>query len=257
MTRANWFLPVWLVLGVLNGPGLLIAQTNITGDWEVTINSPQGTRSTAVSLKQEGEKVTGLVKSPAGELPLEGTLAGSDLKVAFLVTFQGQPLPVTITGTVDGPSISGKADFGGMAEGDFSARRAEVTIAAATGADLTAAAPTEAGTDAAPATIPAAGAVAGKWDVTFKTPGGEFPLTATLVDDAGRISGTMATHLGELTLECTIEGKTLKLSTVASTPSGDIPVALTGDVDGDAIVNGKANFGGMGQGEWSAKRSRQ
>jgi hypothetical protein len=256
MTRAKWFLPLWLVLGILYGPGPSIAQTNITGDWEVTVNSPQGTRNTAVSLKQDGEKVTGLIKSPAGELPLEGILAGSDLKVAFLVTFQGQPLPVTITATVDGPSITGKADFGGMAEGDFSARRAEVTVAETAGADLTAA-PAGAGTDAAPATIPAAGGMAGKWDVTFKTHGGEFPLTATLVDDAGRISGTMATHLGELTLEGTIEGKTLKLSTVASTPSGNIPVALTGDVDGDSIVNGKADFGGMGQGEWSAKRSRQ
>jgi hypothetical protein len=252
MTRAKWFLPSWLFLGVLYGPGAAIAQTDITGDWEVTINAPQGRRTAAVSLKQDGEKVTGQVKSAAGGLPLEGTLAGSDLKLEFMVTFQGQPLPVTITGTVDGPSIAGKADFGGMAEGDFSARRAEVAAAAA---EAAAAAPPEAVTDVASAVTPAVGAMAGTWDVTFKTQGGEFPVTATLTDDAGKISGTMATYLGELTLEGVVEGKTLKLSTIARTPQGDIPVALTGDVDGDSIVNGKADFGGMGQGEWSAKRN--
>jgi hypothetical protein len=169
------------------------------------------------------------------------------------VTFQGQPLPVTITGTVDGPSIAGKADFGGMAEGDFSARRAETAIPVAPAADVPAAAAAEPVSGPAPA----AGGMAGTWDVTFKTHGGEFPVVATLADEAGKISGTMATHLGELTLEGTIEGKTLKLSTIARTPQGDISVALTGDVDGDSIVNGKADFGGMGLGEWTAKRSRQ
>jgi hypothetical protein len=42
---------------------------------------------------------------------------------------------------------------------------------------------------------------------------------------------------------------------IAKTPQGDIPVSLTGEVDGDSIVNGRADFGGgMGLGEWTAKR---
>ena len=31
-------------------------------------------------------------------------------------------------------------------------------------------------------------------------------------------------------------------------------VVLTGDLDGDSIVNGKAEVAGMGQMEWTAKR---
>ena len=34
-------------------------------------------------------------------------------------------------------------------------------------------------------------------------------------------------------------------------------VVLTGDVDGDSIVNGKADIAGMGQMAWSAKRAKQ
>jgi hypothetical protein len=252
MTRTNYLVPALLFLICVGVAATAIAQTDITGDWDLTINSPQGARTTLVSLKQDGDKVTGMFKSQAGELPVEGTIAGAELKLAFTINFQGQPLPITMSGTVDGASMGGKADFGGFAEGDFSAKRAGTTAAPITA--ITATPNTE--STAAPAASAATGGVAGTWDVVLKTQGGEFPVTATLTDEAGKISGTMASHLGELSLEGTMEGKTLKLSMVAKTPQGDIPVSLTGDVDGDSIVNGRAEFGGMGQGEWTARRKQ-
>jgi hypothetical protein len=252
MTRGNYLLPALLFLVCACVPATAIAQTTITGDWDLTINSPQGARTTLVSLQQDGEKVTGVFKSQAGELPVEGTITGTELKLAFTVNFQGQPLPITMSGTVDGASMGGKADFGGFAEGDFSAKRAGTTTAPI-GAAATTASSAESTT--APPATPASGGAAGQWDVTVKTQAGEFPVTATLTDEAGKISGTMTTHLGELAVAGTIDGKTLKLSMIAKTPQGDIPVSLTGDVDGDSIVNGRADFGGgMGLGEWTAKR---
>jgi hypothetical protein len=249
MTRANNPLPALLFLIAVCVPAPAIAQANITGDWDLTINSPQGARTSLVSLKQDGEKVTGMFKSQAGELPIEGTITGAELKLAFTINFQGQPLPITMSGTVDGASMGGKADFGGFAEGDFSAKRAGTTTAPITA--ITEKPTTE--STAAPAAA-ATGGVAGTWDVTLTTPGGEIPVTATLTDEAGKISGTLASHLGEVTVEGTLEGSSLKLSMVAKTPQGDIPVSLTGDVEGDSIVNGKATFGGTGQGEWTARR---
>ena len=49
--------------------GLLVAspafaQTNLTGDWDVTVTSPQGTNTTPVTFKQDGAKVSGVFKSP-------------------------------------------------------------------------------------------------------------------------------------------------------------------------------------------------
>ena len=237
----------------------LAVQSDVTGDWEITITSPLGTRTTAISLRQDGEKLTGMFTSQAGELPVDGSIVGSDLKLAFTINFQGQPVPVTMTGSVDGASIRGKTDFGGLADGDFSARRADAPATAA--ADSAAAAKPA---SVSPAAAPGAVGAAGKWDVTLKTQAGEFPITASLVDDAGTITGTVMTHLGEVPVQGTIEGHTLKLTLKDAdhltqewkTPQGEIPVALTGEIDGDAIVNGKAEIHGMGQGEWTARRKR-
>lgn len=252
MTRARFCLLASLL--VMFGAGPVFAQTNVAGDWELTITSPQGERTTPVTLKQDGEKITGMFKSPAGEVPLEGKITGNDLTLTFTLSFQGQPLPITMTGKVDGASIAGKADFGGFAEGEFTAKPAPAATTTAP-ATTTEPATTEPATTTASTATTAVGA-AGNWDVTLKTGGGDFPASATFTDDAGKISGTLVTAMGELPVTGTIEGKTLKLSLVAKTPQGDIPVALTGDVDGDTIINGKADFGGMGQGEWTAKRKQ-
>jgi hypothetical protein len=44
---------------------------------------------------------------------------------------------------------------------------------------------------------------------------------------------------------------------VAVTPQGNMTVVMTGDLQGDEIVNGKADVEGMGQMEWTAKRTKQ
>jgi hypothetical protein len=226
------------------------AQTNITGDWDVTIVSPQGANTSRVTIKQDGEKVSGLFKSPAGELPFEGgSLTGNDLKFVFTVNFQGNPLPITLTGKVEGETVSGKADFGGFAEGEWSAKKVDAAIAAAA-----AAVPAAATSDAKPAS--ASTGVAGKWDLTIKTQMGDLPASAELLDNGGKITGTLMGPQGAITIAGTFDGSLLTLEFTAPTPNGDIPIKMTGDVSGDSIA-GKADFGGMGAGEWSAKRTKQ
>jgi hypothetical protein len=227
------------------------AQTGVTGDWDVTINSPQGASTTRVTFKQEAEKLNGLFKSPAGELPFTGTVDGSDVKFTFTINFQGMPLDIMMTGKVDGDTITGKANFGGFVDGDWTAKRVIAATADAAASPSPAPAP-------APSAAPSAsaGSIAGKWDVTLKTPGGDFPASATFSEDAGKVSGTFGSAMGEAPVSGTIEGHTLKLTMTAQTPQGAMTVVLTGDVDGDAISNGKADVAGMGQMEWTAKRMK-
>src|SRR5438477_10310840 len=221
------------------------AQTTIAGDWDMTINSPQGSNTVKVTFKQDGEKVDGLFKSPQGELPFTGTLTGDELKFTFSIPFQGQPLEIAITGKVEAAAMTGKANFGGMAEGDWTAKRAETTAAAA--ATPPSAAPSTAASGG--------GGLAGKWDVTFITPGGEFPANATFTEEGGKISGTFGSQMGEAPITGTVDGRTFKLTMTAQTPQGSMDVALTGEVDGDSI-EGKAEIAGMGQMEWTAKRAK-
>jgi hypothetical protein len=229
-----------------------LAQTSIVGDWSMTINSPQGANTVMVTFKQDGEKVNGLFKSAQGELPFTGTLTGDELKFSFTIPFQGQPLDIAMNGKVDGDSMTGKANFGGMADGDWTAKRTAETAAAAPA--TAPAAPEPAATAAAPTS--ATGGLAGKWDVTLVTPGGEFPANATLTEEAGKVSGTFGSQMGEVPVTGTIEGHAFKLEMTAQTPQGALTVVMTGDVEGDAIVHGKAEVAGMGQMEWSAKRAK-
>jgi hypothetical protein len=247
MTRRFPFLALFLLVA---GPAL--AQTNVTGDWDVTIQSPQGANTVKVTFKQDGEKVSGIFKSQMGELPFDGgSITGSDLKFGFTIPVQGMQLDITMVGKVEGSAINGKAKFGDFGEGDWTAKRSEGTTVASTTTTTT----TTSTTTTTTSTTSSVGVgAAGKWDVMLKTPGGDFPASATLTEDAGKISGTFGSPMGEVPVTGTVDGKAVKMTMVAQTPQGEMTVVLTGDLDGDAIVNGKADVSGMGQMEWSAKR---
>jgi hypothetical protein len=253
MSRSNLILLALLLL--VARP--VFAQTNVTGDWDVTVNSPQGANTTLVTLKQDGEKVSGIFKSQQGQLPFDGgTLTGSDLTFTFAITTQGMQIPITLTGKVDGATMAGTADFGGFAQGDWTAKRSATTTDTATSTTTTTTSTTTTSTTTTSTTSTLAG-LGGKWDVTLKTPGGDFPASANLTDEAGKLTGTFGSAMGEAAITGTLEGKAIKISMVAKTPQGDMNVEMTGDLDGDSIVNGKAEVAGMGQMEWTAKRAKQ
>ncbi len=227
------------------------AQTNIAGDWDVTIQSPQGANTVHVTFKQDGSKISGVFKSQMGELPFQdGTLEGDDLKFGFAIPIQGQSLDITMTGKVDGASITGKAQFGGFGEGDWTAKRVEATTASAAPA-----APAAAAAPAATSSTASTG-INGKWDAMLKTQMGDLPVQVEFVESSGKVTGTFVGPMGPIEIGGTFDGNAISLDFVAKTPQGDIPVKMTGELNGDAIVNGKAEFGGLGQGEWTAKRSR-
>jgi hypothetical protein len=91
----------------------------------------------------------------------------------------------------------------------------------------------------------------------LRTPQGDFPANTTITDNSGKLTGTFGSQMGEVPLTGSLAGKAVKLTMVAQTPQGDLTVEMTGDLDGDSIVNGKADVAGMGQFEWSAKRVKQ
>jgi hypothetical protein len=230
--------------------GLLVAvsafaQTDISGDWDLTVQSTQGTKNVRVTFKQDGDSVSGIFKSPMGELPFrDGTLTGNDLKFAFSIPIQGQPIDITMTGTVDGSTITGKAQFGALGEGDWTAKRVEAVATDALE-------PSSASNGAA---VAVGTGINGHWDVTVKTQMGDVPVAADLTESAGKVSGSIVAPTGSVDVTGTLDGNALKLSFTAKTPQGDIPVELTGELTGDSIVNGKAEIVGIGQGEWTARR---
>ena len=210
------------------------AQINLTGDWDMTIESPQGTNTVRVTLTQDGENVSGLFKSQFGELPVTGALTGADLNIAFSLPIQGQSVDIVMTGKVEGPTLAGKVQFGGFGEGDWTAKRAEAAASPTTPTTITTTTTT--------------------WDLTFKTPSGDVPATATISQDGGKLSGTLSSQMGEAPFTGTLEGTSLRVTSNFITPRGTVPIKLKGDIQGDAIANGKAKIKGVGKMKWTAKR---
>ena len=96
---------------------------DITGQWEMTVDSPQGQMTIAANFKQDGETLTGTHVSEMGEIPLKGTVKGVDIEYTLTLDMGGQQMTIVHKGKVEGDTIKGTAEIGGMGEIPFTAKR--------------------------------------------------------------------------------------------------------------------------------------
>lgn len=96
---------------------------NVSGNWKLTIETPNGPGSPSLVLKQDGEKLTGTYKGRFGDAPLEGTIKDKDIKFTVKVSAQGQEFQIEYAGTVEGDTMKGKVKFGDFGEGTFSGKK--------------------------------------------------------------------------------------------------------------------------------------
>ncbi len=96
---------------------------NVTGTWDMAVDTPQGTMSLTATFKQEGEKLTGTQASQMGEIALEGSVKGSDIAFVVVFSMQGQDMTITYTGKIDGETMSGAVEFGGYGSSTWSAQK--------------------------------------------------------------------------------------------------------------------------------------
>lgn len=101
------------------------APVDLTGKWLFTVDTSAGSGTPTVTLKQDGEKLTGHYSSAQlGEAELTGTVKGNEMKFVFGTDVQGTHLNVTYTGTVESKdSLKGTVNLGGLGEGTFTAKR--------------------------------------------------------------------------------------------------------------------------------------
>lgn len=129
----------WLVLVLVSsfflGAGLAAAQDKpaqepkkevvaaadpLSGNWEGTVETPNGTISFGLKLKVEGDKVSGEIASPEGAVPLSGTWTEGKLNASF--DYNGTP--ITMTGGVKEEVLAGEMSYGGgQAIMPYSAKR--------------------------------------------------------------------------------------------------------------------------------------
>ena len=99
------------------------AQTDVTGKWNMTIDTDQGSAPATLTLAQDGDTLTGELVSDQGTLEFEGTITGDKIAWVAEVDAGGQFIEITIEGTVTGDEMAGTLDFGGYGGGDWTAKR--------------------------------------------------------------------------------------------------------------------------------------
>ena len=101
------------------------AKIDLTGKWTFTVQTDAGTGEPTVTLKQDGEKLTGHYSSQVlGEADLTGTVKGQQIQFTFTANAQGTSLEVKYSGTIENKdALKGSVDLGGLGSGTFTAKR--------------------------------------------------------------------------------------------------------------------------------------
>jgi hypothetical protein len=206
-------------------------------EWELTINSPQGTTTSTLAYTKEGEAIKGSLRSERGQLPMQGTLKGNDITIKFTVKFQDNDLPITLTGKVDGAAMKGEADFGGLAQGDWMARR-----------KAGGSAPAAASQTSSSSTIN----VTGSWVLEVETGQGNGSPSFTFKQEGEKLTGHYKGAFGEADLTGTVKGEQIEFS-FKVTGQADATIVYRGTTDGKTM-KGKVALGELGEGTFTGKK---
>lgn len=139
---------------------------DVAGKWNVVAKDPSGTEIKAeLSLKQEGDKLTGTIGGQEGTIPLEDILFKENV-LTYKLEYNGTPVAVKMT--LDGDKLKGTYSADGGDSGPIEAERIMEKAAAA------------------------ASPVVGDWMVSTTGPDGSpLKLVLALKQDDGNWSGQM------------------------------------------------------------------
>jgi hypothetical protein len=204
--------------------------------WDSTLTSPQGSFEVKITVKRDGNNITGTVKSDNGESPFKGTINGKEIKINYAIDYMGNNLPITLTGTIDGNTIKGKADYGGFADGDWTAKLA---------GDAPAAAAKPASSDKAD--------ISGKWLFQVETDAGSGTPEFTFKQNGETLTGQYKGTFGEAPLTGTVKGSEIKFTIKVDFQGQNISVTYVGTIEKDGM-KGTADLGELGKATWTGKR---
>lgn len=194
---------------------LMAPAAEVDGAWTIVLNTEIGDRPMPITLKQQGEEVSGSL----GEFLLKGSFRDGKLSLKaadFYAPEAGFKADLVLEGSVEGNAIAGRWSFGEYA----GSMRGEKT----------------GGTAAASAPNPS-----GTWDLVLITEVGDKPARITLQADGETVKGTA----GEMSLAGTFrEGAlNLKIPDFYSPDAGfKADLNLQGKVEGDTLVQGRWTF---------------
>src|SRR5262245_53076497 len=113
-----------VAVGLTSMAAAQAAKVDLTGKWIFNVQTDAGSGTPTVTLKQDGEKLTGHYNGQLGDVDVAGSVKGSDFSFGFSSDLQGNKLEVTYKGTiVSKDDLKGSVSIAGLGEGTFTAKR--------------------------------------------------------------------------------------------------------------------------------------
>ena len=117
MKKAFFILSFSTILVLLLSTFSVAAQAvNVTGKWNMKVETSAGNGTPVFVLKQTGETITGTYSGQLGEAMVIGTSKENKIKLEF----KAGEYNIVYTGTVEGKTMQGKVAIGDAAQGTFS-----------------------------------------------------------------------------------------------------------------------------------------
>jgi hypothetical protein len=219
--------------------------TDPVGTWNASFNTQQGVIPATLKLQKSGDKLTGTISSQEGESPVEAEIKGKSLSVWFNYSANGQPIPVEMTGAVDGDSAKGTMTAGGNPAGDWTATRAKDTK--------------DAKDTKEPKDTKASGSsdVAGTWNATLQLDTITATPAFTLKQDGTKLTGEyVSQQYGKFPLAGEVTGTAVTFTVSMNVEGNAVNAVYSGVLQADGSLKGSVDIGGMMSGSFSAARKK-
>lgn len=218
----------------------IVSAQSVAGEWQATMETPGEPSVSKLTLIQDGEKLSGTLKGQRGDAQVQGTVKGKEIKFSYSINYNGNAVPIAISGMLDGDTIKGTASIAsGAYEGGWMAKR----VGGAAASAPTATTPT--------AQAPAAGG--NEWELAITSPQGTQTSTLAYTLEGETIKGQLKNARGGLPVTGMLKGSDITIKFTVKFQDNDLPITLTGKVTGDT-AKGEADFGGFAQGDWTGKK---
>lgn len=115
MKKAFCILSFSIMLVLLSTFSASAQAVDVSGKWNMKVETSAGSGTPVFVLKQTGETITGTYTGQLGEAEITGTLKGKEIKLEF----KAGDYNIVYTGTVEGNTMQGKVAIGDVAQGTF------------------------------------------------------------------------------------------------------------------------------------------
>ena len=227
-------LVIAVVVGLLFTGTASAQNVDVTGTWNVVVNTDQGSIPATLTISSKGETLAGSIAGPQGEVPVDISLKDKAIVISFSMQTQNGAVDITMNGMVNGDQMSGDVSFGN-GTATWSAKR-------------TAPPSGQKPEQQKPATT-----MTGTWQLETHHSAGTSTPTVTITQTGEKLAGKYVGSYGESELTGTIkDNKDFTFRVIIGTEQ-KVEVVYTGTLDGDTI-KGALTMGEMGEGTFTGKR---